>query len=135
MPLTAEEKVRIKYHLGYPLQETLRSMVAGLPTIVQSNWQIDAVLAHPLAEETIPLIRDHIKQLDEIIFGDLPDSRLYHIAEQLEELKLNMRHPKMLSDDYKFWQQRLAQILCVPVNPDFSGIGEVYGGGPRNFAH
>ena len=133
MPLTDEEKVNIKFHLGYPTQDVLRGMSAGLPTIIQSNWQIDSVLSHPLVENTLPLLRNILSQLEDIMWHDFPEARLEHKAEKLEELTINLRHTAMLNQDYKYWQQRLAQVLCVPVNPDFSGIGEIYGGGPRNF--
>lgn len=128
MPLTAEEKVRIKFHLGYPIQTVLRSMFMGMPMQVESNWQIDAMLATPLMEETLPLIRDCIKQCDQIMFEDFPDARLEHKAEQLEELRLNMKHTVMLSEDFTMWQHKLAQCLCVPINPDFAGPREAYQG-------
>lgn len=127
MSLTVAEKVSIKFHLGYPVQDVLRSMVAGLPQVAESNWQIDAVLnSGPLEEQTIDLVRIVLKQLDEILFIDFPDARLEHKAEQLEELRMNMRHESMLAEQYEMWQQRLAQILCVPVNPNMSGVGGSY---------
>lgn len=129
MPFTEEEKVLVKFHLGYPTQSVLRSMVAGLPTIVESNWQIDAMLnGNPLAEETVGLCRRIISQLEDILWYDFPDARLEHKAEQLEELRMNMRHEVMLSKQYMMWQQRLAQCLCVPVNPNMSGVGGPYTG-------
>ena len=127
MPLTELEKVSIKFHLGYPVQDALRSMVAGLPQVVESNWQIDTVLrSGVLQEQTIDLARNVLKQLDDILFIDFPDARLEHKAEQLEELRMNMRHEAMLSQQYEMWQQRLAQILNVPVNPNMSGVGGAY---------
>ena len=129
MPLTEEEKVLVKFHLGYPTQSVLRSMVAGLPTIVESNWQIDGMLnGNPLAEETVGLCRRILSQLEDILWDDFPDARLEHKAEQLEELRMNMKHEVMLSQQYKMWQQRLAQCLCVTVNPNMSGVGGPYEG-------
>ena len=78
MPLTPEEKVLIRFHMGYPTQTQLRAMAAGLPTTIQSNWQIDAVLNNPLQEETLPLIRNVLKQLEDIAWNDMPDARLEH---------------------------------------------------------
>lgn len=126
MPLTEVEKNAIRFHLGYPLQTTLRSMQAGMPTVVESAWQIDSLLADTLKEETIDFVRNVLKQLDEILWHDIPDARLEHKAEQLEDLKINLKHTPMLLQQYKMWQQRLAQILCVPVNPDFSGVDAPY---------
>ena len=127
MSLTEIEKVSIKFHLGYPVQSALRSMVAGLPQTVESNWQIDTVLRDGVLEEqTIDLVRNVLSQLDGILFADFPDARLELKAEQLEELRMNMRHEAMLAQQYEMWQQRLAQILCVPVNPNMSGVGGAY---------
>lgn len=132
MPLTPREKVRIKFHLNYPVQSNLRSMQAGLPTVVESNWQIEATLQSPLEEETIDVVRDCLSQLEDILFRDFPDARLEHKAEQLEELRLNMKHTTMLAQDYQMWQGQLAKALCVPVNPDQTGVGGNYSS-VRNF--
>lgn len=133
MPLTVEEKVLIRFHLGYPTQTQLRAMSAGLPTTIQSNWQIDAVLNNPLQEETLPLIRNILKQLETICWRHMPMGSVEHQVEQIEEIKINLRHQAMLNQDYQYWQNRMAQTLCVPINPDFSGVFDIYGGGPRNF--
>ena len=134
MPLTPEEKVLIRFHMGYPTQTQLRAMAAGLPTTIQSNWQIDAVLNNPLQEETLPLIRNILKQLEDIIWNDMVDARLEHKVEKLEEIGINLKHQAMLNLDYKYWQNRMAQTLCVPINPDFSGVFNIYNSGPKNFS-
>ena len=126
MPLTEVEKVSIRFHLGYPGQTTLRSMQAGMPTVVQSAWQIDSLLADTLKEETIALVRNILRQLEDILCHDIPDAILEHKAEQLEDLKINLKHTPMLIQQYEMWQQQLAKVLCVPVNPDFSGLGAPY---------
>ena len=133
MPLTQEEKVLIKFHMGYPTQEILRSMFAGFPTLNQSNWQIDAVLSNPLAEETLPLLRNILKQLENIMWGDMVEARLEDKVQRIEEITINLQHQPMLAKNYRFWQQRMAQCLCVPVNPDMDGALDIYGGGVRNF--
>lgn len=134
MPLTPAEKVLIRFHMGYPTQTQLRAMAAGLPTTIQSNWQIDAVLNNPLQEETIPLIQNILKQLEDIIWVDMVDARLEHKVEKLEEIGINLKHQTMLNQDYKYWQNRMAQALCAPINPDFSGVFDIYGSGPKNFS-
>jgi len=134
MPLTPAEKVLIRFHMGYPTQTQLRAMAAGLPTTIQSNWQIDAVLNNPLQEETIPLIQNILKQLEDIIWVDMVDARLEHKVEKLEEIGINLKHQTMLNQDYKYWQNRMAQALCAPINPDFSGVFDIYGNGPKNFS-
>lgn len=101
-------------------------MQAGMPTVVESAWQIDSLLADTLKEETIDLVRNILKQLDEILWHDIPDARLEHKAEKLEELTINLKHTPMLLQQYKLWQQQLAKVLCVPVNPDFSGLDAPY---------
>lgn len=133
MPLTEEEKVRIRLHLGYPIQGTLAAMFSGLPYLDQSLWQLEAIMATRLKEETLPVIRTVLKQLDDILFIDFPDARLEHKAEQLEELRLNMKHTVMLSQDYVMWQKLLAQCFSVPINPDMDGVGKAYSS-VRNFS-
>ena len=130
MPLTDVEKWDIKFHLGYPGQGALRSMVAGFPTLIEASWQLDAVLSGPIDELSIPKIQQCLAQLEEILWVDLPEARLEHKVDQIEEIKINLQHERMLmSGQYRYYQQLLGQILCVPINPNMTLPTDVYGGG------
>ena len=107
---------------------------ASIAALTGTQGQIDAVLNNPLQEETIPLIQNILKQLEDIIWVDMVDARLEHKVEKLEEIGINLKHQTMLNQDYKYWQNRMAQALCAPINPDFSGVFDIYGNGPKNFS-
>lgn len=132
MPLTEEEKTSIRFHLGYPLQTALRSMHAGLPFLVESNWQINQVLEN-VEESSIPKVRDCLKQCEDIMFIEFPESRLMQAAEKLGELTLRITYPAMLNKNYQMWRGMLATCLCVPINVNQSGVSEQWSDGPTNF--
>ena len=105
-------------------------MVAGFPTLIEASWQLDAVLSGPIDELSIPKIQQCLAQLEEILWVDLPEARLEHKVDQIEEIKINLQHERMLmSGQYRYYQQLLGQILCVPINPNMTLPTDVYGGG------
>jgi hypothetical protein len=53
------------------------------------------------------------------------DAQIELSATQLEDLSLRQDHLPQLRKEYRYWQSRMAQLLGVPVNPDFSGVGAI----------
>lgn len=126
MPLTAEEKVRIRYHMGYPLQGSVRSLFASVPFNRQTLYLLEGVM-ETIAEESLPQIRKilgYLDKTDEKIFCDQKNMQ----ADQIEELRLNESYHPKLRREYTYWQGRLAQCLDVPLNMDFQPIRGVDAG-------
>ena len=127
MPLTAEEKVRIRYHMGYPLQGQVRSYFAGIPFNRQTLYLLDGAME--LVEEgSLSTIRTMIGRLDKIDEQIFCASFKHMAADQLEDLKINQQYNEELRREYTYWQGRIAQCLDVPLNMDFSPIRSVDAG-------
>jgi len=124
MPLTEEEKEKIRYHMGYPSQGEYRSYFAGIPFNPQTLYLLEGRMER-LAEQSLPRVRVLLGRLDGIDEQTYCASFKHMAAEQLEDLRPNPQYNEELRREYTYWQQRLAQVLNVPVNADFSGIRRV----------
>jgi len=129
MPLTLDEKQKVKYHLGYPLLGMSAALAGGMPLSKESSFVVDSNL-EKVPEIAIPFVRSHIATLDGILSRMIGGQRNL-AADQLEDLRLRKDFLPSLRTEYKYWQSRLGQVLNCPINPDFSMIGDV-DGGPSN---
>lgn len=123
MPFTPEERMVVKFHLGYPLQQTDASIAFGIPISTQPMFLVERALGL-LPDPAVNMCRGIVLKLDDLL-EKLTDGQDHLAADQLEELTLRKDYLPRLRDEYAYWQSRLAQILGCPVNPDFSGIGDV----------
>lgn len=129
MPLTEEEKDKCRYHMGYPCQGEIPAYFANIPFNPQVLYLLEQRMTR-LKESTLGMVQDHLGKLD-AINAQIHCAALEHLQGQVEDIKPNQNYTTDLRREYRYWQQRLAQILCVPVNQDFSGINAV-DRGPRN---
>ena len=65
MPLTDQEKVRIRDHLAYANTSELSTFVLGLPAGIETQFLIEKAMSDFVLEEAVPLIREILCQLDE----------------------------------------------------------------------
>jgi hypothetical protein len=133
MPLTDHEKSRVRLHLGYPLQQANAGLTYGEPINLQSSFLIDRAFGL-VSEVSCDMIRKYLQRLDEIE-EDLHENREALLARSMEDLQLAPDYMQKMQALYETWQVKLAQILYVPVNPNFSGLGRpLRGPGVRNLA-
>lgn len=116
----------IKHHLGYPLQSTSVTLSYGIPIPTQTMFLVDRAiqLLSPAAED---LCREYLTRLidtEKAMF----EGQLNLQADRLEDLSLRSDYIPRLMDNYQLWQQRLATIIGVPINPDFSGVNQIFSG-------
>lgn len=131
MPLTDFEKSRVRLHLGYPLQQANAGLVYGEPISLQSSFLLDRSFGL-LTEATCDFVRTYLKRLDEIE-EDLHENREALLARSMEDLQLAPDYMEKMQALYETNQSKLAQVLYVPVNPNFSGLGKpLQGPGLRN---
>lgn len=126
MPLTNDEKQRVRYHLGYPALTDAASVAFGVPTMNQTNFLVQTAM-DKLLESSLEQVRKICNILDGI------DERLIEAQErlaatQLEELHLRDGEPDLLDAEYRRWGYRLSDILGAPVYP-FSRRYQANGGG------
>jgi hypothetical protein len=117
MALTPEEKVKIRYHLGYLEVTDAASLTLGIPASRQLLFVIEDAMNRvmPGAEW---LVRDLLKQLD------CTEQKLKDVACSLKVEKVGnvvMRgakegetYPDLLEREVLRWANRLADVLGVP---------------------
>lgn len=115
MPLTNDEKQRVRYHLGYPALTDAASVAFGVPTMNQTNFLVQSAMDR-LLESSLEQVRKICAIMDGI------DERLIEAQErlaatQLEELHLRDDEPDLLDKEYRRWGYRLSDILGSPVYP------------------
>lgn len=114
-PLTAEEKQRVAYHLGYPAVTTAASVAFGVPALTQTNFLVYNVL-DKLLDSALDQVRSITKVMDDLEVKMIEaQDRL--AATQLEELHLREDETDKLEGEYRRWGYRLADITGAPIYP------------------
>lgn len=113
MPLTATEKERARYHLGYPEVQAAASIQFGIPRPIQTAFLVETALAN-LIEEACDRTRRVLKAMDDIE-TKLIESQARLAAMKLGNLELRENEPDQLEHEYVRWGMRLADILGVPI--------------------
>lgn len=115
MPLTAGEKQRIRYHLGYPALSTAASIQFGQPALTQTNFLIESAL-NRLLEESLEQVRSISNVMDNVE-TKLIEAQDRLAAIQLEDLHLREDESEKLETEYRRWGYRLGDICGCPVYP------------------
>ena len=126
MPLSAGEKQRIRYHLGYPSLSTAASLQFGQPALTQTNFLVESSL-NRLLEESLDQVRSITLVMDGIE-TKLIEAQDRLAAIQLEDLHLREDETDKLEAEYRRWGYRLADIVSCPVYP----FSRRYAGGSGN---
>lgn len=126
MPLSAGEKQRIRYHLGYPSLSTAASLQFGQPALTQTNFLIESALGR-LLEESLDQVRSIVLIMDSTE-TKLVEAQDRLAAIKLEELTLREDETDKLEVEYQRWGRRLGDIVGCPPYP-FSAR---YSGGQKN---
>jgi hypothetical protein len=113
--LTEEEKARIRYHLGYPQTDPVASIQLGVPRASQPMFLVEGQM-NRIPESAIALVRRCTA------FCDATELRILESQERLaarsvDEVDMNPTEPDDLRKEYRFWVQRLADVLGAPINP------------------
>lgn len=125
-PLTAAEKQRVAYHLGYPAVTTAASVAFGVPTLTQTNFLVYNVLDR-LLDSALDQVRQISKVMDDIEVK-LIEAQERLAATKMEELTLREDEPDKLEGEYRRWGYRLSDIIGAPVY----AYSRRYGGGGGN---
>jgi hypothetical protein len=120
MPLTTDERERVRYHLGYMSANSGASVSLGIARPVETMYLVEEAMDQ-LMENAVPRVRRQLTYLDNVEL-QLVDSQCYLAAERLEGLVLRpsiagQTHPDLLEREYARWAKRLADMLGVPLYP------------------
>ena len=113
MPLSTQDREKIRYHLGYLNVQPAASITFGVPRPQQTLFLVETAMSNVL-EESIPRVRQIVSILDSIECK-LVDAQDRLKATELAELKLRRDETDALEHEYLRWASRLADLLGVPL--------------------
>lgn len=113
--LTDEEKVLVRKHMGYLNVQEASTFVLGVPAGVQTQFVIEPAMNRLLAA-ALPTLRKYIDVL-EGVECQIIDNQGNLAAENVGNIKVNLKEFEDLMKRYRFWQGNLANLLGCPVNP------------------
>ncbi len=116
--LTDDEKMRVRYFLGYPLTETVYSLQSGSPVPLQTYFLLESAMNHVMPG-AIPRIRQIIAVLENVE-TQMIEAQTNLAAEQVGELRLRSAdngktHTDLLEREYRRWALRLSECFGTPV--------------------
>lgn len=126
MSLTDEEKMRIRYFLGYPLTESVYSLQSGIPVPLQTYFLLESAMNHVMSG-AIPRVRQILAVLENIEL-QLIEAQVNLAAEQVGEIRLRSAdsgktHTDLLEREYRRWALRLSECFGAPVYWNASRFG------------
>jgi hypothetical protein len=128
VPFTVEEKVRIRYHLGYMSGgTTAASLSLGIPRPAQTAFLVESAmgLVHTDAEDRVRQILQTMDSI-ECRLGAVPG----HLAvASVDGLTLREQEGELLEREYVRWGMRLADIIGCPIYPFSERYKRYVGGG------
>jgi len=125
--LTADEKVRIRHHLGYLNVDESSTFVIGLPAGVETQFMIEGSFSRLLAA-AIPQVRkllQYCECTEEQRFSSQPNA----VVKIVDGITMGAAEEQiMLSKNYDHWRAALANMFGIPPNQ----FDMRYGGGSLN---
>lgn len=111
MALSAEDRARVKMHLGYPLVNPVISIGLGMPAALSTAWLLDGAM-DALSETDGGC--DRVRRVLKIMDGVedlLVASQERRAVTRADELSLNENEANQLEGEYQRWGHRLAETL------------------------
>lgn len=117
MPLTPQEKVLIRHHLGFLNVAEAYTFVLGTPAGVETQFVIEGAM-NRILEDAMPLVRNLLSQC-ELIAASLTDEDMIDITlvNELGEIKTNRMSFRERREMYDWRRQELANAFGVYANP------------------
>jgi phosphoribosylaminoimidazole carboxylase (NCAIR synthetase) len=112
--LTEEEKSRVRYHLGIPQTFPVSSIILGFPASAQPAFLVEHAL-ELIPDTAISVIRALIAKCDATDCG-IFESQDRLVAKAVDEVDLNPDEAVLRRREYRYWVQKLADNLGVPIN-------------------
>ena len=115
MPLTAQEKVKVRHHLGFLNVAQVQTFVLGSPQAVETQFIIEGAM-NLILQDAEPELRRHLQILDKIEEQLIDDQELLAV-DAVDEIKVRGTELKELRKEYQYWRHSMANLLgCYP-NP------------------
>lgn len=130
MPLTEEDKEKIREHMGYPGTSTASTLALGLPQNIEFAHLIEAQM-NRLRETAVEKAREFIAALDMLDREKLDAVGLLAVN-QLDTIKIREDQIDQIDRQYYQWACRLADLLRAPLYPGSEKFKRFIGGGCVN---
>ena len=115
MPLSEQEKVKIRHHLGYLNVAEAQTFVFGTPAAVETQFLIEGAMNRVL-DAALTEVRRHVAILDQIEEQMIADHELLAVS-KVGEIDVRADEQEALDKRYERWRQSLANLLGVYPNP------------------
>lgn len=115
MPLTDQEKVKVRHHLGFLNVKAAQTFVLGVPAAVETQFIIEGAM-NLLLPEAEGEARRHLTILDDIE-NQLNEDRELLAVTAVDEIKINPDEMRKLRKEYQYWRHSMANLFGVYPNP------------------
>lgn len=115
MALSAEERAKVRYHLGYLNTSAGAAISLGVPSANQTGFILESAMNTILPESEF-LVRRAVAELD-CIEGQLSEARTRLSTQKVDEIVFRGDETDQLESQYDYWSKTLADIFGVPINP------------------
>lgn len=115
MPLTTQEKIKIRHHLGFLNVSESSTFSLGTPAAVETQFVIEGAM-NRVPEEALPELRRQLQILDSIEEQMVADHELLAV-ERIGEITIRQDEQEALVRVYDRWRQSIANLLGVYPNP------------------
>lgn len=115
MPVTEDEKVKIRHHLGFLNVAEAQTFVLGTPAAVETQFLVEGAMNRVL-EAAMVQVRRHLQILDTIEQQKIDDLELLAVN-KVGEIEIRADEQEALDKQYERWQASLANLLGIYPNP------------------
>jgi len=115
VPLSEQEKVKIRMHAGYPNVTEAASFALGYPANLPVRFVIENAMEN-IAEIVLPEVRRHLQILDGLQQQMVDDHELLAVH-KLGEIEVNEKEQQGLTRRYDWWVDSLCQLFEIARNP------------------
>lgn len=115
MPLSEQQRISIRHHLGYLQVADASTFVLGVPASVETTFMIEGAMDR-LLEHAIPLVERLLETLDGIECQMVTDLDLL-AANKVGDIEINPKEQQSLTKQYDYWAASLANALGSYRNP------------------
>jgi hypothetical protein len=115
MPLTVDERVRIRWHGGYLNVAEAYTFVLGVPSSVETQFMIEGAMDRIL-ESALPLVRSILAELDRMMIELWGTSELLDVS-KLGNISIDPDLHKKRLRLYDYAVNSLMQLLGCQRNP------------------
>ncbi len=121
MPLSDQERARIRHHLGYLNVSDAYTFVLGSPAAVETTYIIEGAM-NRILEVALPQVRQIVRYLDTIEEQMIGDLELMAV-DAIGEIQVNQEEQKQLTRAYDRWVASLANEFGCIRNPFDKRLG------------